>query len=83
MQTNWTANLDSSRKQNGNAVAVVTLTNSVTGETITTEFRGDTLTREAVARQVYAKIVSLEARDNALATLTAGPIEPLAPEAPI
>lgn len=83
MQTNWTANLDSSRKQNGNAVAVVTLTHSVTGETITTEFRGDTLTREQVARLVYGKIVSLEARDSALATLTAGPIEPLAPEAPL
>lgn len=83
MNTNWTANLDSSKKSNGNAVAVVTLTNSVTGETITTEFRGDTLTREAVARLVYGKIVSLEARDNALATLTEGPIEPLAPDSVI
>lgn len=81
MPTNWTANLDSSRKQNGNAEATVTLTNSVTGETVTTTFRGDTLTRTAVAKQVWSKIKSLEARDDALATLTAGPITPIDPAA--
>jgi len=81
MPTNWTANLDSSRKANGNAVAVVTLTNSVTGEVITAEFRGDTLTYTALQHQLRFKIKSLEARDEALATLTAGPIEPLDPAA--
>lgn len=69
----WSAELVSAVKVDGNVVATVKFTGPG-GATLTETTRGDDLDATALAKWAKRRAISLTKRDDALATLTPGPI---------